>query len=115
MMKQRLQHLLGRVMHVTGLECFSVRVRHGFPAGARWTLYPWTAYWRGGYEPDVARAIDHLGDLTGKACWDLGAHYGYYSIGLARRTGPTGQVVAMEPFPSNYARLQRHHRMNGLP
>ena len=115
MTKQRLQRLLARILHITGLEYFPLHVRHGFAAGARWTLYPWTAYWRGGYEPDVARAIDRLGDLTGKTCWDLGAHYGYYSIVLARRTGPTGQVVAVEPFPGNYARLARHHRMNGLP
>jgi len=113
--KQAAQQITAVLFRVTGLQYLPVRVQRGFPAGARWTLYPWSAYWRGGYEPEVARAIDGLGDLTGRVCWDLGAHYGYYSIGLARRTGPGGQVLALEPFPANFARLERHHRMNGLP
>ena len=29
-------------------------------------------------------------------------------------TGPTGQVVAVEPFAPNYTRLERHRRMNTL-
>lgn len=115
MTKAAVQQLSARLLRITGLQYLPVRVRRGFPAGARWTLYPWSAYWRGGYEPEVERAINGLGDFTGKVCWDLGAHYGYYSIGLARRTGPGGQVLAMEPFPGNCARLERHHRMNGLP
>lgn len=115
MIKTTVQQAAAALLRVTGLQYLPVRVRRGFPAGARWTLYPWSAYWRGGYETEVERAINGLGDLTGKVCWDLGAHYGYYSIGLARRTGPGGQVLAMEPFPANCARLERHHRMNGLP
>jgi FkbM family methyltransferase len=113
-MKALLQKAVGRALHVTGLETFPVRVRGGLSAGARWTLFPWTAYWRGGYEPDVERAILGWGDLRGKVCWDLGAHFGYYSVALGLRTGPTGQVLAVEPLPSNYARLERHCQMNHL-
>lgn len=113
-MKQFLQKSAGWIFRTTGLQYWPVRVRRGLPAGARWTLYPWTSYWRGGYEPEVERVINGLGDFTGKVCWDLGAHFGYYSVGLARRTGPTGQVVAVEPLPSNFARLERHRRMNIL-
>jgi FkbM family methyltransferase len=54
------------------------------------------------------------GDIRGWNCWDLGAHFGLYSVGLARRVGPTGQVVAFEPNPKSYARLLRHKRMNRL-
>jgi FkbM family methyltransferase len=113
-LKQFLQRAAARFLRFTGLEYLPVRVRRGLPAGARWTLYPWTSYWRGGYEPAVEQAINRLGDLTGKVCWDLGAHYGYYSVGLAMRTGPGGQVAAFEPYPENYARLERHGRMNAL-
>ena len=113
-MKQFIQQSVGHFLRVTRLQYLPVRVRRGLPAGARWTLYPWTSYWRGGYEPEVEKAIIGLGDLTGKVCWDLGAHYGYYSIGLALRTGPTGQVAAFEPFPASCARLERHRQMNGL-
>lgn len=113
-MSPLLQRTIGAVLRFTGLQYWPVRVRQGLPAGARWTLYPWTSYWRGGYEPDMERAILSLGDLTGKTCWDLGAHFGYYSIGLAQRVGPTGQVASFEPFPSSFSRLERHRRMNRL-
>jgi FkbM family methyltransferase len=113
-MKRFLQRTAAAVLRATRLQYFPVRVRRGLPAGARWTLFPWTSYWRGGYEPDVERAILGLGDLTGKVCWDLGAHYGYYSVGLALRTGPAGEVVALEPFPASFDRLERHRRMNRL-
>jgi FkbM family methyltransferase len=112
--KQVAQKAIQTFLHLTGLEFLPVRVRQGLPAGARWTLYPWTSYWRGGYEPEVGQAITSLGDFHGKVCWDLGAHYGYYSVGLALRTGPTGQVAAFEPSPASFARLERHRRMNQL-
>ena len=98
----------------SGLQYIPVRVRHGLPKGARWTLYPWSSYWRGSYEPWISNAILSLGDLTGKSCWDLGAHFGYYSIGLACKVGPTGTVASFEPFPSSFARLERHRQMNNL-
>ncbi len=109
-----MQKVAGHFLRLTGLQYLPVRVRRGLPAGARWTLFPWSAYWRGGYEPALEQAILSWGDLRGKVCWDLGAHFGYYSIGLALRTGPTGEVVAFEPNPVSYARLERHRRMNGL-
>jgi FkbM family methyltransferase len=114
-MKGMLQRAVGAALRTTGLQFLPVRVRRGFNAGARWTLYPWSAYWRGDYEPQVEQALEGLGELRGKSCWDLGAHFGYYSIGLARRVGPGGQVAAFEPFPSSFARLERHARMNRLP
>lgn len=113
-MKELSRRALAFALRTTGLQHLPVTVRRGYSAGARWTLFPWSAYWRGGYEPEMEQALESLGDLTGKSCWDLGAHYGYYSVGLARRTGPTGQVAAFEPFPSSFARLERHRRMNGL-
>lgn len=95
---------------------FPVRVKSGVAEGARWTLFPWSSYWRGTHEPDVQRALMGLGGgtITGWNCWDLGAHYGIYSVALARRVGPTGQVAAFEPNPVSFARLERHRRMNRL-
>jgi FkbM family methyltransferase len=114
-MRSLLQRVLGFVLGRTGLERMPVRVRGGLAAGAAWTLYPWTSYWRGTHEPAVQAALLGLGDLTGWACWDVGAHYGIYSIGLARRVGPGGQVAAFEPNAQSYRRLERHARMNRLP
>ena len=116
-MSSAVRTLLGAVLKRTPLGLWPVRVRSGVAAGARWTLYPWTSYWRGTYEPAVQSALLALGGgkIPGWTCWDLGAHFGLYSVGLARRVGPTGQVAAFEPNPLSFARLERHQRMNALP
>lgn len=101
----------------TPLGLWPVRVRRGIASGARWTLFPYTSYWRGTHEPAVQQAMLALGggSIEGWSCWDLGAHFGLYSIGLARRVGPTGEVAAFEPNPASFERLERHRCMNNLP
>jgi FkbM family methyltransferase len=113
-MTQGLRSLLDWFMTASHLEFLPVRVRTGIAAGSRWTVYPWSGYWRGGHEPELQDALLRLGNWTGKSCWDLGAHFGLYSIGLARATGPTGQVAAFEPNPLSHRRLDYHRRLNRL-
>jgi len=111
-----MRSLVSRLLNRSSLGLWPVRVRKGLLAGARWTIYPWTSYWRGGYEPHLQAAILSLGggNIQGWNCWDLGAHFGFYSVSLARRVGPSGQVAAFEPNPQSFARLARHKRMNHL-
>jgi len=112
-----LLHSLARLLlGCTPLGRWPVRVRGGVAAGARWTLYPWTSYWRGTHEPAMQAEFCALGggDIRGWNCWDLGAHFGLYSVGLARRVGPTGEVAAFEPNAVSFTRLELHRRMNGL-
>jgi len=91
-----------------------VRVRKGIAHGARWSLFPWTSYWRGTHESEAQARLIALGDWTGKHVWDLGSHYGIFAVGLGLRVGPTGSVAAFEPNPISYARLQLHVRRNHL-
>ena len=115
-MKTFLKSCANALLLRTPLGLIPVHVRGGVAAGARWTLYPWTSYWRGTHEPAVQSALVALGDgnIEGWTCWDLGAHFGLYSVGLAQRVGPQGQVAAFEPNPLSYTRLCRHARMNRL-
>ncbi len=108
--------LLRSLLLGTPLQHWPVRIRSGIAQGARWTLFPWTSYWRGNHEPAVQNFLVGLGggDVRGWCCWDIGAHFGLYSVGLARRVGETGEVAAFEPNPRSYARLARHARMNRL-
>lgn len=92
-----------------------VKVSKGIAQGARWSLFPWTSYWRGTHEPEVQqRIVDLVPDWTGKHVWDLGSHYGLYAVGLALRVGPRGSVAAFEPNPHSHARLLMHARRNQL-
>jgi FkbM family methyltransferase len=111
-----LKRLFSAILRGTRLDLWPVRVRGGVAADARWTVYPWSSYWRGTHEPHVQSALTGLGggDIRGWNCWDLGAHFGLYSVGLARRVGLQGEVAAFEPNPTSFARLQRHCRMNRL-
>lgn len=106
--------ILAHLLRWTGLQYWPVRVRSGIAAGARWTLFPWSSYWRSTQEPTMHLALIRLGDIAGWSCWDLGAHFGIYGVGLARRVGPTGQVACFEPNPRSFSRLSRHAAMNGL-
>jgi FkbM family methyltransferase len=114
-MKDHLVLIAAHILRWTRLQYWPVRVRSGIARGARWTLFPWTSYWRGStQEPAMHQVLVGLGDVTGWSCWDLGAHFGIYGVGLARRVGPTGEVACFEPNPRSFSRLVRHAKMNGL-
>ncbi len=79
-----------------------------------WTLYPFTSYWRGTHERDVVREIEAWLPKAGESAWDVGAHFGFYTVILARRVGIGGQVAAFEPDTSAYRKLERHVQINHL-
>jgi FkbM family methyltransferase len=45
---------------------------------------------------------------------DIGAHIGYFSLPVAKRVGPRGQVFAVEPWPPSAALLRRNAALNGF-
>jgi FkbM family methyltransferase len=105
--------LLDWLLAMTGLQYLPVRARGGLIRGARWTLYPFTSYWRGTSDLEAARWVDRF-CRPGGVAWDLGAHFGLYTVGMALRVGSAGQVVSLEPEPAALARCRRHVRMNRL-
>ncbi|HEX2852268.1 MAG TPA: FkbM family methyltransferase [Opitutaceae bacterium] len=113
-MNATLERCLRRVLSLPAIATLPTRVRRGVAAGAAWTCFPYSAYWRGTHEPEAQQAVEGLMDWTGKSVWDLGSHFGLFAVGLGRRVGPTGYVAAFEPFPENFARLALHIRRNRL-
>jgi FkbM family methyltransferase len=47
--------------------------------------------------------------------WDVGANLGYYTLLGGACVGKTGRVVAFEPFPPAWERLQRNLSLNAFP
>ena len=50
----------------------------------------------------------------GQVMVDVGAHLGLYTLLAARRVGPTGHVLAVEPVPRFAEKIRRHAAMNRL-
>jgi FkbM family methyltransferase len=104
--------LFTNTLHTLGaLPIYSLQ---GPLRGSWWSLYPQSSYWRGTFEPEITTALLHALPPEGSCCWDLGAHFGFYSTVMARQVGPQGQVIALEPNPPSFQRLIRHRRWNKL-
>jgi FkbM family methyltransferase len=67
----------------------------------------------GMYEPFEARGIKEL-LRPGMTVADVGANIGYYTWLSSSVVGPTGRVLAFEPGPYAYERLQRVIQENGI-
>jgi FkbM family methyltransferase len=70
-------------------------------------------YYTGFYRPWVLPYFDAL-LARGRTVLDVGASVGAYALWAGRRVGPTGLVLALEPEPSSYAKLERNLALNGM-
>jgi FkbM family methyltransferase len=108
------KRFISQLVNRTPLGLWPVRVRAGLAVGARWTLAPFSSNWRTGGEQDVAAAFRLLSHPRRAVCWDVGAHFGIHTVGLARHVGDEGQVCAFEPDEVAFKRLESHVQMNRL-
>jgi FkbM family methyltransferase len=65
------------------------------------------------YEPAVTAAITRLA-RPGAVCADLGAHMGYFTLLMAKLTGPDGRVLSFEASAENAHIVRRNVRLNKL-
>jgi len=81
--------------------------------GERWLLATRINFFLGTYEPEQTaeflRAVQ-----PGSVVYDVGAHYGYYSLLASHLAGPDGRVIALEPSPRNLNVLRAHIRLNRI-
>lgn len=63
------------------------------------------------YDPGVAAMIDKLTEGT---FLEVGASVGFFTVRAARRLGPRGHVVAIEPHPRRFDLLRTNIAINGL-
>ncbi len=80
--------------------------------GKRWLIATRSSFFRGTYEVRQTRAFTDV-VKAGDVVFDIGAHYGYYTLLASVLAGPSGTVVAFEPSPSNLPYLQTHVAING--
>ncbi len=92
-----------------------VKIRSPYGSGLYFWLDRYTdnGFILGFYEKELARLLyDSVKKDT--VFYDLGAHWGYFSILAAKFVGPKGKVYAFEPMSDNYKRLTRNIRINEI-
>ena len=93
-------------------------IHTGEACGLRWRrshrrLCDRVEYWLGTHEPPVQRALaDRLS--AGDTFFDVGANAGFFSVLAARKVGPTGLCVAVEPDPTIANVVAAQADLNGL-
>lgn len=87
-------------------------IRSGPCKGMRWSLPTRTRFIRGVYEPKLASFLA-ASLKSDDVFWDIGAHYGYYTL-LAARMLQRGACFAFEPNAQNRWYLEHHVRWNRL-
>jgi len=71
-------------------------------------------YFQGYSEPSTARFLKEF-LRKGMCFWDVGAHFGEYSLVASQCVGETGTVEAFEPQPAVYSYLLRNVEANRAP
>jgi hypothetical protein len=91
---------------------FVARTIHGARLhGDHRVIMPRCIYWFGVWEPLLSRWVEER-LAPGDVFVDVGANMGYYSLLAARRVGPAGGVVAIEPSPPIFAKLTANLALN---
>lgn len=68
-------------------------------------------YLTGEYEKPLTKILmKHVG--SGSVFFDIGAHFGYYSLMASRLSGGSGRVYAFEPSKANYQILRKNVHRN---
>ncbi len=79
--------------------------------GAKWLIATRSNFFFGTYEPEQTSLFAES-VKPGAVVFDIGAHFGYYSVLSSRLAGPAGRVIAFEPSPANLKKLRRHLELN---
>jgi len=72
----------------------------------------WRLMAAGEFEAFLYARMQASRDWSGAAVWDVGAHFGYHTLGLAALVGEAGGVVSFEPNPALRERLRENLALN---
>ena len=92
-----------------------VRMRSVYGEGLYFWLDKYTdnGFILGFYEQELAELL-FQNINKGSVFYDLGAHWGYFSILASKFVGTKGKVYAFEPMPQNFHRLEQNIHINNI-
>ncbi len=92
---------------------FTIRMPSGPLKGMRVVAVAGPKFLRGTYEKEFFNAfVQAL--KSGIVVYDIGAHWGFYSLVASRIVGEEGKVYAFEPVPSNVETIRKNLELNGI-
>ncbi len=103
------------IVFLLGREVRPRLIVRGLASGCKICVSPaeHLGYLIGTYEPHLQRAIkNHV--AANDTVYDIGANLGYITLALAKRVGPGGKVIALEPVPELFDLLQRNIDINRI-
>lgn len=106
-----IRKLILKIISWIHLDYLPTKIQKGPGKGLKWTLLPYSMYWRGETEKEMDQIISNLKLKKNVVVWDLGAHFGYYSLIFAKLF-PQGKIYAFEPDPKSFGRLKYHLKIN---
>jgi FkbM family methyltransferase len=98
-----------------GTEAKPRMILRGLASGYRICVSPSKnlGYLLGTAEPHLQKII-RCYVAPGDTVYDIGANIGYVSLGLAKRVGPKGRVIAFEPVPQNADSFRQNIEINRI-
>jgi FkbM family methyltransferase len=92
-----------------------VKIQTGIGKGKklRLNLRNERGYFLGTHEWDTQKMLLKL-LFKGATVYNIGAHIGFYAVGLSQLVGPVGKIIAFEPNPEVYQRLRENISINKL-
>jgi FkbM family methyltransferase len=108
------EHLLKRALRATVFRPGAVRrIRLGPLRGMRFRVGPATglAPWYSGGERAQQQVMADI-VRPGDCAIDVGANWGVHTLHLAQLVGPSGRVLAFEPYPPAFDELRWHVETN---
>ncbi len=92
---------------------FTVQMRSGLLQGMRIVAVAGPKFSRDQYEPALTQAfVENLHE--GMIVYDIGAHWGYFSLLASRHVGDAGKIIAFEPHPHNVRVMEKNLKLNGI-
>lgn len=92
-----------------------VKIISGKLKGLSWGVCASTnnEYVLGNYEPDLQKIMSNL-IRPNDVIFDIGAHYGYFTLLASRLVGNSGMVYSFEPMPQNFKGLEYNILINKI-
>jgi hypothetical protein len=101
------------VLSLDEVNCL-VKARHGWFLANRYDEFVGAALIRYGEYGEIEHAFLTSLLAPGDSVIEVGANIGSHTVGLAKRVGPTGSVIAIEAQPAIFRILCANLALNGL-